>query len=509
MIRFQFSLLVLSLCLSSPVWGAELALQPAPLLSPSHTPHPIATHALSLQDVIQHIFSNNPALNITRLQEKSLKIDHAAIEEQLNPQASIKTTYSDETKPSVSSFAPSGTSIGLLSGSISKPLQDGSLLTLSANYTRSHTAYPSSVPIFFQSTINPTYQQQIDLIYRYPLFKGHDNLAYQAQLKQMDANQHAAHWQVMIQKEQLATQAIQLFFQMQANKIAIDLAHSAVIRAKKILRYQKNRENFGLIEKADRLQADALLAGRNLDWVNAQATWNNSQTSLNRLMHRAYNTPIQLHSGMQLRQYTNNIHSLQIKAQHQRAIFMKLNAQEEAAHALLTQARENDRQQLDVIGQVGTRSLSGVPLTALRQGFTLNNRYLGVGLEWSDSFSQHDVRPNIQKAELALEQVQLQREQALDDINTEISQAMMQYQNARMSQSSAQSKVMLEKEKFKAEMRRYREGRSDTATIVQFEGDLRVAELQSALQQIQMQWALERIQLSTGELLQHLDDQSH
>lgn len=503
MIRFSTTLLAISLCFSSPIWGAEQHLR---LDYALHISKAVASHDLSLDDVLQQVFEHNASLKITRLQVKSLQLDRAAIKEQLDPRASVKSTLSDETTPTTNPFAPSGINIGIITGSITQPLEDGSNLSLSASYSRSKTTYPSSVPKAFQATINPTYQHQIDLIYRYPLFKGHDNLVYQAQLKQMDANEHAAHWQVIMEKEQLAAQAIQLFFQMQANQVAIELSRDAVVRAKKLLKYQEKREHFGLIEKADRLQADALLSGRQLELVNAQGTWNNTQTSLNRLMHQPYNTPIQLHSSIHPTLKTKHIQVLQAKAQQHRAIFMMLNAQEEAAHALLTQARENDRQQLDVIGQIGTRALSGSSLTALGQGFTLKDRYLGVGLEWSDSLVKHDIKPSIQKAELALERVQLQREQALNNINTEISQAIMQYDNAQMTQATAQSRVEMEKEKFNAEMRRYHVGRSNTATIVQFEGELHAAELQSSLQNIQMQWALKRIQLSTGLLLQELSE---
>jgi len=482
------------MCFSLPSWGAETSLS----LETSLSTQPIQKEsALSLDDVLQRVLNKDINLRIKQLQEDSLTFDLATSQEQLDSRASLKSSLSDESKPTTNPFAPSGTNTALISGSIIQPLENGADLTLSASYVRSRSTYPSTVPLAFQSTLNPTYQEQIDLIYRYPLFKGNQNRAYQAQLQQIRANKHAAHWQVAMEKEKLAAQAMSLFFQMKANRVAIEMSHDA----EKLLRYQKRREHFGLIEKADRLQANALLAARKLDWVNAQATWNNTQTSLNRLMHRAYQTPIKLHSSKLPIYPVLDVQTLQSIAQKHRAIFMMLDAQEEAAHALLVQVRENNQQQLDVIGQIGTRALSGSASAAFGQGLNLQNRYLALSLEWSDSLSQHDVKPNIQKAELALERIQLQREQALESINTELSQAVMQYQNAHMTQAKAQNRVAMERKKFNAEMQRYREGRSNTATIVQFEGELRSAELQALLQEIQMQWAIKRIQLSTGQLL--------
>ncbi|MDQ6974860.1 MAG: TolC family protein [Mariprofundaceae bacterium] len=459
------------------------------------------TTTLSLHDVLNLVLKDNTSLKIKRLEEKNLQLDAAVIKEQLDPHASIKSTLSDETTPTTNPFAPSGTNIGVVTANITQPLDNGANVSLSASYSRSKTSYPSSVPSVFQATINPTYQHQIDLIYRYPLFKGHDNLAYQAQLETVSANEHAAHWQVAIEKEQLAAQAIQLFFQLAANQIAIQLSKDAVLRAQKFLAYQKKREHLGLIEKADRIQAEALLSGRKFEFINAQTTWNNSRVSLNRLMHRYYQAPLQLTLSSNTSVQPQSMPILISEAQKHRAIFMLLDAQEKASHALLTQARENERQQLDVIGQIGTRALSGSPLTVLGQGFTLKDRYLGVGIEWSDSLAKHALKPNIQKAELALERIQLQRQQAIENIITNISEARMQYENAFMTQASAQQRVQMEKKKFNAEMQRYHEGRSDTATVIQFEGALRNAELQASLQKIQMQSARYRIELAIGRLL--------
>jgi len=256
------------MCFSSPSWGAEQRLQ---LEESLHSSKVISKTHLALKDVLRIVFAHNTWLKIKQLEEENFQLDAASTKEQLDPRASVKSSLSDETTPTTNPFAPSGTNIALITANITQPLENGSLLSLSASYNRSKTTYPNSVPKAFQATINPTYQHQIDVIYRYPLFKGHDNLAYQAQLKQISANKHAAHWQVMLEQEKLAAQVIQLFFQIAANQVAVELSRDAIFRAQQLLKYQKKREYFGLIEKADRLQAEALLSGRTLELINAQA----------------------------------------------------------------------------------------------------------------------------------------------------------------------------------------------------------------------------------------------
>ena len=53
-------------------------------------------------------------------------------------------------------------------------------------------------------------------------------------------------------------------------------------------------------------------------------------------------------------------------------------------------------------------------------------------------------------------------------------------------------------------MRRYREGRSDTATLVQFEADLRSAELRAELQYLTLLLAERQLAWAKGSLLQEL-----
>jgi len=473
------------LLFSSPAWGAD--------------------SSLALDSVLQHIFSKHPDIALSRIQQRNLAIENNNIEGLLDPSITLQTTVSDETTPTTNPFAASGTNSTSLTSSIIKPLQDGSSITASLNYNSTRFSYPSSVPTAFQAIINPTYQHQIDLIYRYPLLRGHGNPNYTEQLHANHYNQQAADWAVAQQSEQLAAQAIALYYQIAANEIAANLAHDAVQRSQRLLRYQKKRESFGLIEKADRLQAEALLATRQMEATNAQATLNSSITALNRLMLRDYHAPIRVYMhNDSLPNINANLDSLLKLAQQYRPIFHVLNANDAANQANLSIATDQHDTQVDLIGQVGSRALSGSPGFTLGQGFTLNDRFISLGLEVSDTWGGKKTAAAIAKVELEHERIGLQRMQALEAIKTELSTALNDYNNGMMTKASAKLRRDAEKKKFTAEMKRYREGRSDTATVVQFEGDLRIAELQDALQNIQIELAATQLSLSTGQLLKGL-----
>jgi len=281
------------------------------------------------------------------------------------------------------------------------------------------------------------------------------------------------------------------------------LADDAVLRAKQLLAYQKKREHFGLIEAADRLQAEALLASRQMQYSNAQATLNSSYNKLNRLMLRDTAKPINISidtftpTSMQ-----QNMPELLQQAENNRPIFHMLDAQQAANDAQLAIARDQYNTQVDLVGQIGSRALSASAGTAFQQGFTLNDRFISLGVEVSDTLGSKSARSSIQKAELERERIELQRLQARESIKTALSNALTDYKNAKNTKKSAIHRKYAEKLKFNAEMQRYKQGRSDTATLVQFEGDLRTAELQAALQDIQLQLALTQINFATGKLLQ-------
>lgn len=459
----------------------------------------------SLSDVLHIVLNKHPNLALARIQEQSLEIEQQNIEGILDPRFSVAASVSDETTPVSSPFAASGSNIGLLTGNISKTLGDGSTMAANFAYSRSKLSYPANVPITFQPSINPTYQQQINLIYRYPLLRGHGNPSFNEQLSNNEYNVVAARWNTMIQQEQLIAQSISLYYQIASNIIAKKLAQEAVQRARKLLAYQKKRQVFGLIEASDRYQAEALLAARQVEYNNAKATLRHSVTSLNRLMLRDSNDPIQTHTTPSKDHFV--LHSMQewLKlAKQQRPIFHMLAAQQAANDGMLNIAHDQHDMQLDVIGEVGSRALSASYRHALGQGFTLNDRFVSIGFELKDTMNKRSSKAAILQAELGHERIRLQRVQALENIETELSSALTLYQNGKMMKKTTQLRQQAERIKFNAEIARYREGRSDTATLIQFEGDLRNAELQAALQDIQIQLAEKQIELATGSMLSSL-----
>jgi outer membrane protein TolC len=191
---------------------------------------------------------------------------------------------------------------------------------------------------------------------------------------------------------------------------------------------------------------------------------------------------------------------MQIAEQHR----PELQVQERrlaAADARLAAAKDEQNLQLDVVASLGSRSLNDDSATALAQGLSLSDRFVALGLEFSDTLGRHRAKSTIRKAELERQQILLERAQSLERIKDELTTALMSLQTGAQTLDSAEQRADAERRKFAAEMQRYRDGRSDTATIIQFEGDLRIAELIHAIEGIKLRRAYRLLAWAEGRLL--------
>jgi len=468
---------------------------------------------ITLSYVLHQVLQEQPSLAMAALNESLQGVNEQQRAALLDGQWGMAINGSDEKKPSPSPFGSNITNLAVLSANISQPLADGSSITSTLSYSRTRLRYPATTSAFFQASLNPVYESKIDVIYRYPLLQGHGNPAYHQQQQINVQGQQAAHWQVAVQQEQLLAQAAAVYFQLAANEISVRIAQDAVHRVAQLLKYQRKREAFGLVEAADRLQTEALLATRQASLVQAKTAVQSSRTALQRILLLPDASVTSWHSDTQadaawLSPVLRSDSALLADAKRQRPIFRVFRAQIEAADAQDNVLEDQLRPKLNLIGQIGSRALTGLSVRTTNDTFDLRDRYVGVGIEFKDTLGKHGTKAALARNGLQREQVLLQQWQTMEQIRTDIATARTDLSNAQQTYSAMQQRVKAERRKYHAELQRYREGRSDTSTIVQFSGDLRNAELQAALQQITIDLARLRLHLAAGDVLTTLKGES-
>ena len=461
---------------------------------------PATADTISLADVIETVLTRHPDMAISRLQPDFSKADAEGLEGQLDPTVSASIGLSDEQTTRVSNFAPIGTSASQLRASISKPLGTGDTVSIGMDYSRQKLEYPTTQ----LADPNPSFRNQVDISYRRPLLQGAGRPSYHKLLEAAQADEQAAITRIRTVQDSLSLQALELYYGIASDTANLTLADKAVERAKRLLENQRMRERFGLIEEADRLQAEALLATRNMDKSRVHATLVRNRASLNRLMLKNADSKLSVVIEESIPAISPSMDEAMQTARDSRPELKELEARLQAAEARILEVQDREQTQLDVVATLGSRGVASNYGSGFTRGGSINDRFASIELELSDTLGNHTVKAETRRALLTRRQIELEKEQALERIRDDISQALTAFSTERITYQSAQSRAAAEKKKFEAEMRRYREGRSSTATLIQFEGELLAAEVDVALSRIILLLAHRQIQWSEGRLLQEL-----
>ncbi len=461
---------------------------------------------IGLLDIIQQVWQANPDLKIANTDHALAQNRTLSIESMLDADASISSMIREDNNTPSNLFSVDKTTLAQVAGRVSQPLEDGSSLSAHISYNRTRLRYPNTMPATFQSAYNPAYEQEIGISYRYPILKGHDFPSYHQQHFALTSEASALTFMREQLKEKLADEAISQYFQMLANDVSLQLAKDSVKRANRLLQYQREREEMGLIEKADRLQAEAQLATRKVELSKAKSDALRSKRMMNRLMFRASDTPIEINpveSDQILEQIRPTLDTANAfdTARQSRPYFKALSSRLQASDARMQIANDGEKMQLDVITEVGTRALNQRPGGAVSQGLHATYPYVSMQVEWSSFMPSRQEENAIEKVELDRQRILQEHQQALETLKDELTMAEDSVERHYAQISLMRKQAAIEMLKLKEETRRYRDGRSDTATLIRFENELHAAEVQKAQQEISLQLAEYRLSLARGTLI--------
>lgn len=473
-----------------------LASMVAPLPAP-------AEESMTLFSVIQTVLQKHPDIALADLQPEILQTEEQRLEGQLDPVISAKVGASNEQTLSTSQFSPSGTTFWELQGNITKPLESGDSVTLGLNYNRTFLDFPPSPFVAALTQLNPAYRNEIDITWRHPLLRGASRPAYAKLLEAAGAEVDASKAKTNVVKEQLALRAIDLFFSIALEQERLETAEVSIANSKRLLEYQRYREELGLIEASDRLQAEALLQTRKAERETTASNLARQITALNRLMLREADAPMDIRITATI---TNDIPDQDTAlemAKQNRAELVALKKALEATEARLAEAQDRERMQLDIVAQAGTRGLAETSSKAAARGFGINDRFIFLGLEFQDTVFNNASKAEIQRAILQRQQVLLEQRQSIERIKDEIAQALTLLKYGQKVFQAALARQKAEESKFRAELKRYREGRSSTPTLIKFEDDLHIARLNTSLKRIALQQAYRQLQWAQGTLLRN------
>lgn len=459
----------------------------------------------SLGEVVRTVLARHPDLAVSRFDPAITATEAQRIEGTLDPTVNARIGYSDDERPVVSDFQPLATRRAEASGSVEKPLAGGGTLSASADYNRTWQDFAASPFAAQLARINPAYRGSLNLSYRMPLLRGAGRPDYSEGLAAAEADTEAARRQRALIARSLGLQALNAYFLLLNDEIGIRIAEVGVERAQQLLEYQSFREEFGLVEAAETVQAEALLATRRLELQEGRAARAADRVALNRLMLRAADAPLEItEEAPEAVAGSADPGAAFESALDRRPEFDILESQIEAAGARLRVARDTERMGLDLVAEIGTFSLDREAADAAIDVFDTTDRFAGLSLELRETLGDRAAAADLRRAELTRRQLIERRAQTSEQVRDDIADAVTTLQTGSETLRLARARVDAERRKFDVEMERYREGRSDTATVVQFEGELHAAELRAEQQALTVRLAAWQLAWARGTLLDEL-----
>jgi len=448
-----------------------------------------AGDALTYNQVLQRIIDNYPSVQVAVLQTQRARQETLKVESQLG--WNVKGFAARERDLSFIFSSTDRTSAG---AGLSRQLSSGGTVDLEAARIHEDTS-----AVFAPTLPNPVDQTNLDLTLRQPLGKGAGNPAYSQALAQAEAQISLARANQRGLYDDLARQAAELYYGSAGTLAALESVERAVDRAQRLKRYIENNTRLGIAEDKDVLQAEAQLRGRIAERQALIATWHEQRTQLNRLTARAYDadfSPVTHENGhAPAEPYDALLNMAEAYSPGLQSARASLNI----AESQIALGRDTQRDTLDLVLAVGSRTRSGDTATgSVDDSETVG----GVRFEYGRTLDRRGVDAILRQAMLDRDIANQQIRTVKDDIRYRLSGVLSDINTRRQAVADYRAHVAAENRKLDEAVRRYRQGRTTTETLIQFENDLFGAELQLDRQLIELSRQLFVRDLLLGTLWQ-------
>jgi outer membrane protein TolC len=429
--------------------------------------------SLTLAQVLQRALERDATLRVAGMQLERARQDTERAEGQLgwtlNGQGGVARDVNTVGAPVDRSDISAG---------VERRLESGSTMGLSAGAVREdgETTLSPLLP-------NPSQTTRVDLSYRMPLAKGTDNAEYRGALEGADAAAESARADHDAGRNQLGQRTADLFYGAALTRARLATAEEAIRRAERFRSFIAANQRLGVSEEKDRLQAEAQWRARVAEHGALTVTWENQRTALNRLMERDWDSEWQPLVAEAAEVAPADLRLLEAEATAQSPDLRRERARLRTAEAALARSRDAVRDKADLVLSVGNRTLEG---DVMGTTASTSERVGSLRFEYRAALDRRGSDAEVTQAYLDRAMAQ----QRIDSVQTElrytVARLAAEIASAAAAQRQAQARQQAEQAKLDDATRRHRQGRIDTAQVIQFENDYEAATLALTQQTIDL-----------------------
>lgn len=446
---------------------------------------PLQAQTMSFDQVLQKVVDHYPSLRTTEYQVEKARQESIAVESTLGWQLNAQGGISHD----LSLFGAPSDSVNL-AGSLARRLDSGASLSVNANINRTDADYAIS-----PSLPNPATTTNLDVQYRQPLQKGADNPDYVLAKDNAKVQQQLAGADRASRYDQLASQLVEIYLGLARVQSQIANTEEAIVRSQRLKKYILRRFDLGLAEDKDRLQVEAQLKGHEATLQTLKQAQVKQVVGLNRLMGREPRADLSLQQPPAAFQH-EDMQLLPVVQQHSPAL-KAVDGRLQLAENGIRASRDARKDQLDLVMYLGNKTNAGD--TA---GGSIDDSEVvgGVRLEFNRGLDRRGYDARLYQAQLDRYAAISDKHQVMEDLKYNLASLLADRDSVKQTISAFEVSVASERKKLKDAEKRYRQGRTDTDQLIQFEAQLSGAELNLELQRIELLGVEQKLRLLTGQI---------
>jgi outer membrane protein TolC len=380
--------------------------------------------------------------------------------------------YSEDKRQELSVFAPDDDQTNVYSFGITKELPTGTEITANWSDTRtwSDTVFVSK---------NPAHNTEISLEARQPVGKNSFGFVNRSTITLTKLAIENADLETVNRIEEHIANTIKGYVDLMSAKKLLKIFQDILEKAKKLYEVEKKNFDIGLKEKVDLYAAEANVANRQAEAIIAENNYKRTQENLKLLIN--IQESVEINPAEELKTYPVGRDLPQcLKEAFEYRRDYKIRKREVDIKGLDLRVKGNQMwPEIDLILSMKMNGINGKFNKAAGKATVADHAEYFAGIEFNMPIENSQARSQYQRATYEKEKSLVSLKQTERTVITEVVNTYNDTRSFGASLKYTQQAVDLQSKKLAEETKRFRQGRSKTKIIIDYQRDLLRAELEN------------------------------